>query len=362
MRSYPWAISVMPNCSTIKCLPAPGVPLRASLLAAALACLVADGACAQQNPFQSLKDALNQAKQQLQPKTSSTSSAGTPAQPTNPAPSAPAAAAPMLAASSATAPTVFAPPSADGPPAAVGPIDPAKMPQINGIHLGEPLADANATLRKLYSGQGARVDALNGQSMGAQHQAWPQTLRAASDSIGSEEADVDVTYPPNAPVVWHMSRIAHQPNVAHDVLVAALRDKYGKETVALHGGSDAPVTVDRQIMEMYWVYDEQGKLKTQTKVLQHSPFNCATYGGGANFYFNMVRDAGTPPPGYCRDGYVALHISLSDTDIVNTLYFDMVDIPLAARSAHATDAWSKGLDQKAQQHTRDEAKTAQPAL
>ncbi len=263
MRSYPWALSVMPNCSTIKCLPAPGVPLRASLLAAALACLIADGACAQQNPFQSLKDALNQAKQQLQQTTNSTSPAATAAQPTSAAPSTPAPAAPMVAASSATAPSVFAPPSADGPPAAVGPIDPAKMPQINGIHLGEPLADAAATLRKLYSGQGARVDALNGQSMGAQHQAWPQTLRAASDSIGSEEADVDVTYPPNAPVVWHMSRIAHQPNVAHDVLVAALRAKYGKETVALHGGSDAPVTVDRQIMEMYWVYDEQGKLMTR---------------------------------------------------------------------------------------------------
>ncbi|HEX4025106.1 MAG TPA: hypothetical protein VHX52_10455 [Steroidobacteraceae bacterium] len=41
-----------------------GGTLRASLVAAALACLVADGACAQQNPFQTLTDALNKTKQQ----------------------------------------------------------------------------------------------------------------------------------------------------------------------------------------------------------------------------------------------------------------------------------------------------------
>jgi hypothetical protein len=284
------------------------------------------------------------------------------AQPNPTSGSAPTPAAPVLAAFFPSGPDVFVPPSADGPPPAAVPIDPARLPQLYGIHLGEPLADAAATLRKLYSGKGARVDALNGQTMGAQHQAWTQTLRAASDSIGSEEEDVDVTYPPNNPVVWHVSRIAHQPNVAHDVLVVALREKFGKETVALHGGSDEPVTVDRRIMEMYWVYDEQGRLMSQTKVLQHSPFNCAHYGGGANFYFSLVRDANAMPPGYCRDSYVAVHVSLGDADIVNTLFFDMVDIPLAARSARATDAWNRGLDQKARQRMQDESKSVRPVL
>jgi|GEM_PF-1791945 len=353
---------------------ATGCIRRASLWMAALACLCASGASAQQNPFQSLTNVLNAAKQQLQKASNSAPAAGTPGRPTSPAPSAPssaapsapASAAPMAAASSANAPSVFVPPSADAPPAAAGPIDPAKMPQINGIHLGESMAEAAATLRKLYSGNGARVDPVNGQSMGAQHQAWPRSLRAASDSIGSEEADVDLTYPPNAQVVWHMSRIARQPNVAHDVLVAALRQKYGKETVALHGGSDEPVTVDRRIMEMYWVYDEQGKLMAQTKVLQHSPHGCAAYGGSggsiATIYFDVVRDANRLPPGYCRDGYVALHVSLSDTDIVNTLFLDMVDIPLMVRAARATDAWSKGLEQKEQQHLHEESKSVQPVL
>ncbi len=249
---------------------------------------------------------------------------------------------------------------------AAAPVDPARMPQINGIHLGTPLAQATAALHQLYAGPGARVDALNGQTMGAQHQAWPQSVRATSDSIGSEEADVDVTYPPGAPVVWHMSRIARQPNVAHEVLVAALRAKYGRETVALHGGSDAAVTEDRRIMEMYWLYDERGTLLTQAKVVQHSPFGCASIvgagGSDANLYFTLVRDPGTPPPGYCRDAYIAVHASLSDTDIVTMLYLDMVDMPLAARAARSTDAWNRGLDQKAQQNAHAQSTAVKPQL
>lgn len=237
------------------------------------------------------------------------------------------------------------------------------MPQINGIHIGTSIADAKAALQKLYPGR--QVDALNGQTMGAQHQSWPAHLRALGDSIGTDETDVDVTYPPGPQVVWHVNRTAHQPNVAHDVLVAALRAKYGKETVALHNGSDTAVTVDRQINVMYWVYDEQGR-QIQTQVLRHSPFNCGAYastiGDNVNLYFGLVRDANAVPAGYCRDAYVAVAASLPETDIVTTMYLDVVDLPLAARAARATDAWNRGLDQKTQQDTHEKAKSAQPQL
>ena len=259
---------------------------------------------------------------------------------------------------------VFTPPSSDSPAASAGPLDPAKMPQINGIHIGTSIADAKAALQKLYPGR--QVDALNGQTMGPQHQSWPAALRAMSDSIGTDVTGVDVTYQPGPQVVWHVSRTAHQPNVAHDVLVAALRAKYGKETLALHNGSDIPVTVDRQINAMFWVYDEQGRQIMQTKVLHHSPFNCVDYsgigGGNANLYFGLVRDANAIPVGYCRDAYVAVAAQLPETDIVTTMYLDLVDMPLAARAARATDAWNKGLDQKTQQDAHERAKSAQPQL
>jgi hypothetical protein len=259
---------------------------------------------------------------------------------------------------------VFTPPSSDSPAASAGPLDPAKMPQINGIHIGTSIADAKAALQKLYPGR--QVDALNGQTMGPQHQSWPAALRAMSDSIGTDVTGVDVTYQPGPQVVWHVSRTAHQPNVAHDVLVAALRAKYGKETLALHNGSDIPVTVDRQINAMFWVYDEQGRQIMQTKVLHHSPFNCVDYsgigGGNANLYFGLVRDANAIPAGYCRDAYVAVAAQLPETDIVTTMYLDLIDMPLAARAARATDAWNKGLDQKTQQDAHERAKSAQPQL
>src|SRR5277367_513134 len=141
---------------------------------------------------------------------------------------------PIRLAAAPAPPTVWSPPSDAPTGGAAGSIDSAKMPQINGIHIGTPIADAKAALQKLYPGR--QVDALNGQTMGAQHQSWPQALRAMGDSIGTDETDVDVTYAPGPQLVWHVNRIAHQPNVAHDVLVAALRAKYGKETVALHNG------------------------------------------------------------------------------------------------------------------------------
>jgi hypothetical protein len=42
--------------------------------------------------------------------------------------------------------------------------------------------------------------------------------------------------------------------------------------------------------------------------------------------------------------------------------FDMLDMGLAARNARATDAWSKGLDQKAQQDAHQQSQTVKPQL
>jgi hypothetical protein len=257
---------------------------------------------------------------------------------------------------------VFTPPS-DAPPANAGPVDPSKMPQINDIHIGSSMEAAKAALAKLYPGR--QIDALPGQTMGPQHQHWPQALRAMSDSNGTDETGVDVTYPPGPQVVWHVSRTAHQPNVAHGVLVAALRAKYGKESLALgNGWTDTPAADDSQITTMYWVYDVEGHQVMQPKILRHSPFGCGGPNNGdmANSYFALVRNADAVPPGYCRDAYIVLAASLPPTAVVSSMSFDMLDMGLAARNARATDAWSKGLDQKAQQDAHQQSQTVKPQL
>ena len=65
---------------------------------------------------------------------------------------------------------------------------------------------------------------------GPQHQTAPGGFRGTGEFRDTTE--VDVTAPPNPPVVWNLTRDLNQPKVAHNVVVASLRQKYGKETYA----------------------------------------------------------------------------------------------------------------------------------
>ena len=324
-----------------------------------------DRALAQRSAFQSVTDALKKAASAIKaPATSGAQQNAGPAQPpAQPLSSSAQTAAPAHLAANSAGADVFTPPSADSAAAPAGPLDPSKMPQINGIHLGMPMADAKVALQKLYPN--AHIDALNGMVVGPQHQSLPWLLRVQADSSGLDASTVDTTSPPNAQLVWHMARNSPQPHVAHDVLVAALRAKYGKETLALGTtATDNPATVDGQILLMYWVYDQQGHLQTSTKIVAHSPFGCGHYADGANgnLYSGLVRNPASIPVQWCLDNYVVVSASLGPKAILDILYLDMVDLPLAVRSAKATAAWAKGLDAQAQQQATQKANAAQPTL
>jgi len=160
-----------------------------------------------------------------------------------------AAAQPTSAPTSSKAQRTAAPyvPPSDAPAAFTGPLDPSKLPDISGIHLGMNLEDAKAALQKLYPN--ARIDVMNGVFLGPQHVSFVGLYRVQRDSTGLDQAQLDFTATPNPQVVSHMTRIAQQPHVAHNVLVAALRQKYGKETYAT-GPAQGRDTNDSEIMQM----------------------------------------------------------------------------------------------------------------
>src|ERR1700722_3662656 len=127
-----------------------GTP-RALLITATLACLVPHGAWAQQNPFQTLQNALTKAKQQLQQSTNATPAAGTAPNASPPAATPTTAGATTASAPTTTTPTaagagVFVPPS-DAPSKPAGPLAPAKLMDIGGIHIGMALADTVPILK-----------------------------------------------------------------------------------------------------------------------------------------------------------------------------------------------------------------------
>jgi hypothetical protein len=258
---------------------------------------------------------------------------------------------------------LYVPPS--GAPAAfVGPLDSSKLPDISGLHLGMTLAEAKAVLQKLYPG--TTITAMGGTPIGPQHQVFTGLYRGAGDSTGSNEAGVDFTAPPNPQIVWHMARITPQPHVAHNVLVAALRQKYGKEAYAT-GPAQAMTTNDSAIQQMYWVFDEQGQPVTGVKIIGGSPYGCdgtfphGTAGPGGYYTSLMTKDTGGLST-YCASSYVSVLATMSNQPIVDNLVLDIVDLALVVRSAKATDALSKAEFDKARQQDIQNSEQVKPTL
>jgi hypothetical protein len=173
---------------------------------------------------------------------------------------------------------------------------------------------------------------------------------------------MDLTLPPNSQVVWHVLRNVPQPHVARAVLLAALRQKYGKETLATTGVQGI-ATTDDAVDSLWWVYDEQGHLQSSTKLLRGSPYGCAAgwgAGGGAADYMGVA--AGRGPDGWCATSYVALNALIGHLPILTSVQLDMVDTPLLMRSAQATAAWARGLTDKAQQQQVQQSNQVKPQL
>jgi hypothetical protein len=256
------------------------------------------------------------------------------------------------------------------PPAAtaafVGPLDPSKMPDISGIHLGMTMPDAKAALQKLYPN--ARIDALNGGVIAPPSLSVVGLFRVQGDNTGHDQSAVDLTMPPNPQVVWHMGRIAPQPHVAHNVMIAALRQKYGKETLAT-GAAQAPTTDDSATYQMWWVFDERGQLVSGVKFINGSPFGCGIGGflnNSTGTPFDYYRGLMSPTTGglstYCASSYVAVVATMSPQPILDNIVLDMVDLALAVRSAKATDVWSKAQYDKARQQDQQKSNQVKPVL
>jgi hypothetical protein len=328
---------------------------------------------AQFNPIQAAKDAYNKAKQQQQqgqqqgqqqsqPQTSSqpANSSGQPASAAGQPGSAPA----QPAATPAASPAASAPwtPPSDTPSAATvpaGPLDPSKLPDISGLHLGMSLAEATAQMKKWYP---KGVGVMNGGPYGPQHQTAVGVLRATGDF--RDAAAVDLTGPPNQQVVWNLSRDLLQPKVAHNVVVAALRQKYGKETFAA-GPGGTPVTDDTQIQHMWWVFDEQGHLAPQAKIIGGSPFGCGSFystDGSWHTYQKIMLGQDTGLPTYCLSSYVGVEVVIAPLAILEDINVNVVDLTLMVRSAKASATWVKGQDDKARQEDLQRSQQLKPQL
>ena len=347
-----------------------GTP-RALLITATLACLMPHGAWAQQNPFQSLKDALNKAKQQLQqsagsaPAAATAPTAGTAAAtPTTTAATTVAASTPTAAAGAGTG--VFVPPS-DAPSKPAGPLDPAKLMDIAGVHIGMPIAETVPILKKIHPEATPQPDTPGrGEPMAAYYVNWTAQHPPPADAIW-------VNYTFDTLTVYSVFRaVGYEPQIGKATLIDALRKKYGPETAAMNGYY--PPKTDNDITKMWWLSDEQGKVMHPANMSKttFTPYGCtswAAYGydvtSNYRTSFRNVQDGKLPAETFC-DSTIMLYVELDngssagrpDSTLVVNSRSGLFDNALLRRSSIA---WAHHLDAQAQQQRQQSLQKANQA-
>jgi hypothetical protein len=319
-----------------------------------------------QNPFQAAKDAYNKAKQQLQ---GQQQPAVTPGAPPANTPSQPLASnASGVPAQGAAAP--WAPPSeaaATGKVAApAGPLDTSKLPDVAGIHVGIPSDEVTGIIKKLHPNatfqpeigyiRGSGIAVADKQQAGT----WAQSsvTQALVDNI-----NVDYTWTPNKPTAFLIKRSLPYPQpVVHQVLVDALRQKYGKEIQADGASASTTVVTDDNIAAMWWLFDEQGHPVPRGPVTGHEPYGCI-YVQEGQAYNKVVMDYlnhSLPAASFC-DSVILLYVRFEPGPVHSTTTY-LVDLALLRRSAVATGDWARAGAQKQHQEEQQKANQAKPSF
>lgn len=333
-------------------------PASRSVAALVLVLAGVGAASAADNGLGSVLDALKRAQEQLQR--------------AQPGQQAPTAGAQPQRANRQVAPGTPVPAATgvSNQPASGAPADWKSMPDIVGVHLHMPLNLAAALLRKDYSHstfQPWPVAVLGNATGGFSINYDERSSRGGYD----DKIDVNVTQPPNSQVVWNARRIAQRQNVHRGTLIAALREKYGKETVAADAGRYR-TTDDRRTYLLYWLFNEQGQRIAlpaggvdEVSRCSGPGVNAVTAGMLINDenlrqYMNSVGD----PNSFCGAyvGVFAYLADFGDPEIVQTTHIEMTNFPLALRAARQTSAWQASEAEKLRRQNLEEAKATNPRL
>jgi hypothetical protein len=327
-----------------------------------------------QNPFQGLQNTLNKAVQSLKtPAQTPNPPSQPPSQATSSQSSSNPSSAPTQIASSGTA-APWTPPS-DTPTSPAGPLDPAKLPDVGGVHIGASSTEVPAALKKLHPGApvqtaaGGPAPLLFGVRQGYAEPANP----SAGDSI-----TVDYTYETGKPQVVYFlfRRVTYLQAVNKANLIDALRKKYGQETLA-NMVNHLPTTNAADIVGMSWLFDEKGQVvHPGNPDPTNAPYGCQLdldADGPGSTYRDMIRDvAGAgmipglrplPAPTFC-DSLIGLHVAIDDRggNMVPDTQTVLLDWALRRRSAIAIGNAQRAQAQKQQQNEQNQANQAKPNL
>ena len=238
----------------------------------------------------------------------------------------------------------------------------AKMPDVVGVRLGMSPVEALQTLHKQYP-----TDRY--QEMKVTW--WPSAQKPdygfnilSPDPSGTPDAYISFTAPPSRQVVWRLVRYTRKVNVNRATLLAALRQKYGKESLAAAEGG-LLVGDDASIGQLVWLFDEHGGRAPAPAPQAFgggTAMACASMNGS---YQPIMPRNDEEAHTYFRDvctSFVVLRISIGSTEIVTNTITEFFDAPLAVRTAHASEMWQRNAAERARQEELERSKKVKPSL
>jgi hypothetical protein len=205
---------------------------------------------------------------------------------------------------------------------------PPRSPDLLGIYMGMPAEQAKAQLQKHSSDVYVQYASDDSGNFGMSVPGAP-----------TDDISVSLTRPPNTPAVWRIERRQSYPNGARtlpkDALVAALHQKYGKETIAR--------TPDSHV-QLYWIYDANGQLRTQA-----DPALTACDGIAPSVTLNEIASR-------CAQEFYALYVDILG-DSVQSYTMVLINRPLEARAAKSVSDSEKAAQDRAPKAPQQKAPT-----
>jgi hypothetical protein len=259
----------------------------------------------------------------------------------------------------------------DQPAAAVKLGDYKNMPSVVGINLSMPLQDALGALRAQYKGA---VQLGVPLAYSGYDQRVLLEFGVGINVVGAppEAIHVEATSPPQEQRIWRVNRRAGDYNhpTLRGPLLASLRQKYGKETVAFSGsgidGADSALIsqTDAEISLLWWLFDEQGR------PARLPPGGVEELRGNACLgqFLDVPRSQavlsteGITKQTYCNTSLVIVRADIGLDERVGAFYVDMLDIPIVSRAARATVAMQRDAAMNQQKAELKKAEQNKPVL
>jgi hypothetical protein len=249
--------------------------------------------------------------------------------------------------------------SAQVPPGPAGGINPSKLPDVEGVHLGMTIDQVTAVLKTLAPPLTTYYSHYNNA---------PKWIARLQSGDPSDSVDVFFSVPPTQQQALLIQRRVMLPagkQPTFDTIVNSLRQKYGKELSTRSGPA-----------LLAWAFDEQGQPVTPTGPSNWSPTDCAeaqigVTGGqtapGQPVEIDYILDPGPLDPqipkltsNLCNQHiFIRAQVDTSGTpeptSMVNQVWVSITETPLMVRDGIAAQQYLNHIAASKQQQQINQA-------